>query len=738
MISTSPPARHALPYLVIIVLTSIAVGLPYWLPGWELPKTEDFEYTVLPTMLFVRQVFDGTVTWWNPDIGLGSPWPIPTGMTHSPFSILFLWSPPLNVVGFVAAGHTLVMGLSGFALFRRFGLNGAVLAAALVTLQLSTALEYLYWSDAIAVYITWTMVAPMFLMVDIILKDSRRRAFVAALVFGGIVGYLCLNGHMGVLSAYLIGLAVFVLAQPRRMLRRVPFFLLAVLAAVLIGAEKLVYLLSETRLFSPDTYRDQQGLSGGVWGLIYNALLRPLFLPDPRHLLDPQRWLSAFSAANSFSRTLGFGVVFTVLAVISIAVPRLIAPFRDHRPLALTFVAAVILMLWPVQWLPHAISATWPLRDVVLVAGVILAGLTLGALRPAIVQRWGHDAPARVVGLQIAVVAISALALIAGPNWLQTRGKATTAFYNALAEDGAATPYLATLSDAVARDGEPGGRFIVTGEVERMMDIEMLLDIGAINNIGPMHGLSEVSFIAKGVSYDAIRPAQLVPYGTIAGDRMQLWTLDAEQHTDWTRDDQALLTFLGIEAVVTAADEPVSAPGLTLVSQLEGPSGIGAAVYANSELLPLAFEVPSALLDGHTPPRGGCTASLTCLDLTSIVSEADASRISARTIGDKLSIDIEAPSLATSVLVTQMWRPDWRLDAEAAASGVVLSSWNGVIRLDIPSGVQSVSATYEPGYLLLARNVTLAGSMLWLVLLTVAGFLGLTSPGRRQPSTQAV
>lgn len=713
MSTPSPPNRLLLTYLAIVAVTSLAVGLPYWVPNWQLPKTEDFEYTVLPTMLFIQQVFQGTTNWWNPDVGLGSPWPIPTGMTHSPFSLLFLWLPPMSVVGIVAAAHTFLMGISALALFRRMGLSSWVLATAILTLQLSTALEYLYWSDAIAVYVTWTLVAPLFLMTDIILRDPLRSATAAALGMGGIVGYICLNGHTGVLATYLIGLAIFVLLQPRILLRRIPLFMLAIAFAAAIGAEKLVYLLLETQRFGSDVYRDQQGLNGGLLGIIHNSLLRPLFLPDPRYLFELKGWLSGFVSANNFSRTLGFGVVFTVLAFIAIFRRSLIEPFSKHRAVAVTFVIALLLMLWPIGWLPVAISATWPLRDVVLIMGIILAGHAFVALGPSITARWGPRGPARLLAVQCALVLTSALALIAGPNWLVTRGKETVGFYNSLATE-QSSPYLAALTEALGRDGEPGGRYIATGEAERMMDVEMMIGSGAINNIGPIHGLAEVSFIAKGVSYDTIRPSQLVPYGTIAGDRMKVWALDREELTDWTRDDLPLLAFLGIETIVAAIDEPVGAEGLTKVADLQTDEGIGMSIYQNPTVLPLSFEVPAALLDGAVEPRKDCTGNgLYCLDLTRIVGAADLSAVDMQISGDRFTVDTRSAQSDRSVLITQMYRPEWRLDEASLADGANLSSWNGIMRLDLPSGLAAVQAYYGPTSLISARQVTTAGFTLW-------------------------
>lgn len=724
--SARPIHFTTLHYLAIIAMTSVAIGLPYWVEGWQLPKTEDFEYTMLPTMLFIRQLAEGAAPWWNPDIALGSPWPIPTGMTHSPFSLLFLWLPPMSVVGAIVAAHALLMGLCGLALFRRFGLTGGVLATALLTLQFSTALEYLYWSDAIAVYVTWTFVPPLFLAADVILRSPLRSALLAALGMGGIVGYLCLNGHIGVLSIYLVGLAAFVIADPGRLTRRLPYFLLAVTVAVGMGAEKLAFLLSEMQRFDANALREQQGLHGGIWGLVYNGLLRPLFLPDWRYVLEPAGWLSGFVAANNFSRTLGFGVVFTVLSFAAIVRPSLIRPFGGvYRSVAVTFITAVLLLLWPTVWLPVIISATWPLRDIAMLMGLILAGQAFTALVSPIQNRLGPQAPSRLLVLQLLVTLGSALALIAGPNWLITRGKETTGFYNGIASAANDTPYSKTLIAALGQDGTPGGRFVVTGEVERMMDIETLVDVGAINNIGLVHGLAEVSFIAKGVSYDTIRPSQLVPYGTIAGDRMQAWRLEPERDQDWTRDDQALLSFLGIEAVVAADGEPVGAPDLEKVGEFASVDGAAASVFVNKAVLPRAFQLPPDLLDQPLGKRPTCSdaTGLYCLDLAPIVRDADSKGISYRATGDQFEIAVtsESEDAGRSIVVTQMFRPEWQLDADAIASGAQLGLWNGVMRLDLPPGVESVTAYYRPANLIIARNVTLATTALWVAAILAIG-----------------
>ena len=547
MTSASAERLPVISLALLIVFASLIVGLPYWVPDWALPKSEDFEYTVLPTRLYAQQIItNGYAPWWNPLVGLGSPWPVPTGMTHSPFTLLLALLPTMTVVGVVAAAHTAVMGVATAILFARHGLRGQVLLVAVLSLVLSTSLEYLYWSDAIGVYVTWTMVVPLFLAADIVLRGSIATSSAAAIGMGGLVGYVVLNGHAGVLAIYLVGLAIFVLAHPALLLRKIPFFALAIILAAGIGAEKIAYLMSETSRFDPAAYRAQQGLIGGLPGMLYNAFLRPLFLPDLSRVNELGGWLSGFVAANNYSRTVGFGVVLTVFAVLAFVRPRLTGTWREGRPFALTLLFSFMLILWPKAWLPSVISATWPLRDIVMIAGLILSGTAFqrwSAERPA---GWRGWTPSRLLLLQTAAVGFSALALIAGANWLNVRGKATAGEYDRLANPTDSTGYSALLAEALGKDGVSGGRFVSSGEAFLMMDTEKLVDQGAVNNLGLVHGFAEVSFIGKGLSFDTIRPSQYVPYGTITGERMRRWSLDIEAPTDWTRDDQALLSFLGI------------------------------------------------------------------------------------------------------------------------------------------------------------------------------------------------
>lgn len=702
----------------LIVFASVLVGLPYWVPGWALPKSEDFEYTVLPTMLYAKQILaNGLAPWWNPLVGLGSPWPIPTGMTHSPFTLLLAVLPPMTVVGLVAAVHTAIMGIAGAILFARYGLYGRVLLVAVFSLVLSTSLEYLYWSDAIGVYVTWTIVAPLFLAADIVLRGSIVTSLSAAIGMGGLVGYATLNGHIGVLAIYIVGLAIFVLAQPAQLLRKVPFFALAVLIAAGIGAEKIVYLFGETARFDLGAYRDQQGLMGGLTGLLYNMLLRPFFLPDLHHLTDFGGWLSDFVAANSHSRTVGFGVVFSIFAVLAFVRPKMTGTWQGPRPLALSLIFSLVLILWPTAWLPQVISATWPLRDVVTIAGLILAGLAFQLWSAKNPDGWRGLTPSRLLLLQTAVVGVSAVALIAGPNWLIVRGKSTSGGYNQLANPTHPTPYSTLLAKALGEDGTLGGRFVSSGEAMLMMDVEKLVDQGAVNNLGPIHGFAEVSFIAKGLSFDTIRPSQFVPYGTITGERMRRWSLDVEQPTDWTRDDQALLSFLGIEAVVTEASEPTTAPGLRRIGFLDGVDGFSLAIYRNEDVLPSVFAVPPQLLDSPIPRRNGCRETgLYCLDLRDVVAEASPLGLSANVDGDRLTIHRDRAE-GQSVIVTQMFREAWMLSPTGVAAGVSITPWNGVMRIDFPPGVRDAKLVYQPDQLILARSVTIWSTAAWIGLM---------------------
>lgn len=679
-------------FAVVLVCATVTV-LPHLIAAFPLPKSEDFEYTTVPSIVLARQVLAGQAPTWVPFVGLGSPWPIPLGIAKTFGLPLMAWLQPLTATALIVWAHLLLMGTSIIALGRRYDISATVLPVCVLSIMFAPALEYLYSADAPTVFLSWTWVPVLFLLVLRLLDAS---SVVGRLILTGVLGIAAgaavRVGHPGVIAIYALGFAALALAEIRRSWRALPLLALAAIIAAAAGADQLQFLAREATLFPADLTRQQQGLRGGLGGLIWGSLLRPFFLP-----VSGEDLLSQWARTNMLIRTVGFGPVFCVVVLLGM---RSLWALARARSLLICFVVCLLGALIPVSWLPYVMSATWPLRDFVNMIGVLLAGIALSEYSENAHLRW----PILARHAQMWIVVAGAIPLLAGAVFLKDRGIFRSRDYNALVDVRAATPYIEALREAVAAPNEVETRFIATSEASYMMEVEMLVDQGAVNNVAIVHGFSEVSFIAKGVSFDSIQRSQLPPYGTIMGDRIVgLAIVDAPR--DWTRDEQALLSVLGIRAVVANADERPLAPDLEAVATLRGRDGFRITVYRNRSALPRSFVVPSDILDQELQRRPGCRNEvLVCFDLAPVHASAAAQGMETAFIENGFRVTAAAAALSRTVLSTFMYRPDW-MAVDDRGRTVPVSNWYGLIRFDLPAGVHAVELRYESRSVLNARLI---------------------------------
>src|SRR5581483_4829406 len=141
-----------------------------------------------------------------------------------------------------------------------------------------------------------------------------------------------------------------------------------------------------------------------------------------------------------------------------------------------SFAVSLALLFVPPGLLPISASATWPLRDVIDLFGVLLGGSSL-----TLFLRRRRAIAGRLIVAQTVIIAVGAIPLIGGGGLLLSRGIFPVGTYNALIES--RTPYIRALEAAIGAHSVLGGRFIATSRASQMMDQEMLVDVGAVNNI---------------------------------------------------------------------------------------------------------------------------------------------------------------------------------------------------------------------------------------------------------------
>lgn len=231
--------------------------------------------------------------------------------------------------------------------------------------------------------------------------------------------------------------------------------------------------------------------------------------------------------------------------------------------------------------------------------------------------------------------------------------------------------------------------------------------MGGLNNVGIVHDMEEVSFISKGISQDKIHPSQTLPYGLITGERFREWRYTVKEQRDWTIQDQSLLTFLGIRALIAVTDEHVTIPNLIKGQPIIARDGTILSVYRNDSVLPRAFFVESKQLEA-VQPRSNCSAThLTCLDLSTLVPLITPAvrPVKIRQGQDQIDLNFPKADQIQELILTIMYRPEWTIKPESPSIQPV--SFHGIIRIAIPPGVDGLSIEYRPLGRMIARTVSI-------------------------------
>lgn len=700
-----------------VLSAAACVGSPYVVQRLVLPRTEEFSYSLVPLVLWARQLVAGDVPEWQPALGLGVPWPIPHTMSHTPFVWLFAVLPVFSALAILVVGHSVFQGYYILRLARQQGWSRSVAFVALVTLMFGAPLEYLVQSDAAAVFVAWTLLPGILyhtiqlLAPDVSTEASSRRAITAALALGTILGYGLLNAHPGVFLAQVLGVCVLAVLQPVRLWERRYWVALSVAVAVAVGADKISMFGNELRYFPDGLVRLQYGAHGTAAHSAWNLLARPLVAIDLTGSL--QAGVERIVAANLVSRTLTFGgFVFGWIVVAACMSFRHVRTSRARALVTAAFIINGLLSFLPTTFLPRALSASWTFRDPAMLFGVLLAADYCDrVLRP----RLSRPLFLGLMGLQLAGALGSGFVFLFGNQLLPPAGGHSIGEYNALASGTSVTNLDSLLrramwcDDADRRCADLGRRYVLAGAA--MMSAERGLDLeaGLLTNVGAVRGFEDVSALAKGISLDTIHPSQTWPYGLITGDGFRLFRLESSDF-DWTRDDQALLNLLGIRAVVgmvTGGRASLPQVGL-LRAEPRGEDPIPLAVFRNPDAFPRAFFVGPAELDGATR-RPGCAAegALTCLDVAAVASRIFPWQdpIHVAGTGDRMILSVTPHARPRTALVSVMWRPEWSATAHGMPIAV-RQQW-GLLRLEVPPNVAEVRLRYHSVVQRVAGIVTL-------------------------------
>jgi len=687
--------RFRLPLWAVLLLCPFLYA-PLVVDSYPIRRSEDLDYTYFALVRYAADLPGSLWQFWTHHIGIGSPWMLPNGPIYSPHIFLWNTTPIFTAVAITACSH-LVLGAFFFArVAKLLGLSQNGVALATFSFILAPANEYIFHADALCGFLSWTLLpVVLFYLMRLLLAPS----LIHSLKLGVVVGYTVLNGHVGISITHSVPFCIIALLhfRPKR------FLLLLVSGAVAacMAADKLGLLLAELRRFAPDLPRHQDALSSDYVFLLWSYLLRPIPL--------------ALSSVGSYvdliagSRTLSLGPIFGLAALCGL----FLRPLGQNMGYAkVGFVSSVLLMLAPLAYLPGVFSANWTFRDPAFCFGVLLA---IAALEKFHLSVRGASLSKAVCLIHAGLFLLAGLCQTYG-TYLSRQGRQfTVAEYNATAIP-AANKYLALIQAAL--EGTDSRRFALTGRASEMVDREGLVDQGGLSNVAITSNFYDVSFIAKGISYDSVQKSLSLPYGAISGDCFKDWRVVGGCE-DWVVNDQDRLSLLGIGAVVAVPGEVVTAAHLKSIGTLKGRYGFELQVYRNEAQIGQGIFTNITTL----PQRAACDHhGFICSDISGLgVSNQ---RV---VISEGLdSLDVRFPSSpeARTLILPHLFREEWQ--AQSSATRIPIKSWQGLLSLDVPPGVESVKLYYRPRIQWVLRLVTYVSSLTafgWILILLLGKWI---------------
>lgn len=713
-------SRKGITYCLLTITCSIGTLLaPYYWGDLILPRTEELNYSLYPLVIWARQLLSGTTPFWFSDAGLGVPWPIPHTMSHTPLVSLFAILPVYKALSVLLAVHIAIQAFFIIRICDYFQLSLATSLVVLCSVLLAAPIEYLVSSDAAAVFMSWTLLpAILYSILKIIQTADRIQSLGYAVILGIATGYGILNGHLGVFSTHVMGIALIAIFQPQSLMRKWYLFLIAAIISIGIGAEKIYALLHELSIFGENSIRMQYSFEQKPAAAFWNLFLKPLVLSINTPVQD---YWNILIKQNMLSRTFTFGSPLCSILLISgfirfLKGSSLNLPGSLERAMWLTLSACFLIQFIPTNFLPVFISASWTFRDVGILIALFLAGILCDQwLRKVISQTLLNI----LMSLHVILVICCALIFTFGSSWLTPTAGIKSDLYNQISINGGNfplqqailkglictkdSPNCSGLTKRVAYDG------LATNAAHYGKEVGSGLHLNAL----PLNGIQELNYLTKGLSLDSIHPSQSTPYGMITTRRFNRYTYQPNEF-DWVQESPALVNLLGIRFIV-GEDSPIyKFSGLEKVDEIIFSNNY-LALYKNHAAFPRAFFVSSRSLS-NVQLNSRCPESathLTCMNVSSITENTDPwqTPINVQDSVDAITLSFKPSNQARIILMTTMWRPEWR-----AISGE-LSNFHGLMQVSVPANLNNIRLDYVPYGFIKARIVSIVCFILALITL---------------------
>ena len=641
---------------------------------------EEFRFAILSAWLHVDALLHGSLGLWTPLLGLGIPQPfVPNFLLHPLLPLLALLS-PVAWARLLLATHTVLGGLGMWRLTRYLGVTPIVQAACVATFLFATpAQNYALTDFWPSHYLVWTSTPWLLLFAWRLLESDSRQVRFRGVALGLSLGLVAANTNPGHAIVYAVAVVAVLVTHWRQAIARWPWLLLAGIIAAAIAFPTVLQLARERPLFPAGS---RLGLGDQGMPLPPVAAWNVLASPFGADLGDWQ-----------FTRTLFFGGPFALLAIVGC-----LRFGRRYPDLAIVLTASAILLFTALVPLPF-VSARYQFRDPLTLSAILLAGLALDAIATAPRRKW---LAAGVIVVQIVLLVAAAWPALRR-NWSED-GRRAKWFRGAVGD--------AEAIDSVVRLAQPGGRMLLTPELDEIVFDNRRIEEGLGVNAFAYHRQPLLNGWFKGVSADVIWPDERLFYGRIATSRA-------------LAESTAAMSVLGIRWILATADDVVPA-GLKMAGTATLSNDMRLLLYENTAVVDGGFLVDRASASLTPAESAACdNHRLLCADLAPLLEHRLPDAVSVRPERDGFAVRL-LPAIAPRVLVlSQMYRRDW---VAANGSGALMTRpiLKGLLGVEIPPGTASVDIRYRPVSLIAALVTawaTIAGAVILLLLIRRRGAL---------------
>lgn len=617
------------------------------------PDEEEFRWGILSSFLHLRALGQGTFGTWTSMLGFGIPQPMVPNFDMHPLVPLLAVVSPATWARLLLVAHTLLGAAGMWQLGRMLRLTPLVRAVCVFTFLLATPTQNYTLSDFWpSHYVMWTSAPWLLLIAWRMLEATGRDVRRYSVMLGVCAGLVLATTHPGHVPVYGVVVLAVAVAQWRAVLARWRWLLAAALIALAIASPGLTQLATERLIFNPDL-----GISKLPDPLppsaVRDLFLRPFSLSEHAWQID---------VINGGTRTLFFGGPFTVLCLLGLT--RL---GRSHPALAIGVTLASVLLFTPL--LPMTFLSRYHFRDPLLLCAIPLAGLAADHLLRLPRARL----PVLLfLAAQIGIVTAAALPFLDGV-W-QPEARQALWFRGASAETGTADALLALMPAP--------GRLAYSPQIDYEVSERARLQEGLGVNALAYRGIPVVNGSFKGISTDVLWPDDRLFYGRI---RLPQALVASDEGLD----------LLGIRYVLANPGEAL-APGLRERGSVRKSNGMPALLYENANAAPGAFVVAAqpAELPVLQPYPDCIHDRFLCMDLGPLAQLRRQDRLEITRRGSRIEIGIEAGPTPRTLVLVEMFRPEWRATSDGRDLETV-SVGPGLLGVMLPTDVTSVRLDYR-------------------------------------------